>query len=289
MSFILDALKKSESERQRQNGPSLYEMRVTPPRMRLPLWAVAIVVLLGVNLSVVVWMLLHRPGAAQAAVTEAPPGSQRYVQAPAGSIPPPGGAQQPMMPQAGMAQPPMTPQPAMPQPGQYPYPGAASPPQVAAATPPPMNPSPPYPASPGGPQTAAPGGAFRQADGASPAPGQEAAPVADASPGPAGGNPDDYAPAIEQAPGSIGSHVRHATESGLPLYPDTDAAPSAGLPALHLDLHVYGATPQERFVLINMHHLREGDVAPEGVRVEAITIDGAVISRGGSRYFLPGQ
>src|SRR5450432_636051 len=63
MSFILDALKKSESDRQRQNGPALFEVKVAPRRVRLPLWAVAIGVLLGVNLIIVMWMLLRHPAA----------------------------------------------------------------------------------------------------------------------------------------------------------------------------------------------------------------------------------
>ena len=58
MSFILDALKKSESDRQRQNGPALFEVRVAPPRTRLPPWAIAIALLLVVNLGVALWMLL---------------------------------------------------------------------------------------------------------------------------------------------------------------------------------------------------------------------------------------
>jgi general secretion pathway protein B len=295
MSFILDALKKSESERQRQNGPALYEMRVTQPRMRLPAWAVAIVVLLGVNLSVVTWLLLHRPSTAQAATTEVPAGgmagTQRlppgYAQPPAGSVPQTVVPQQPMMAQQAMAQPGTAPppgasQPAMPQQGTYQYPPAAYPPNTAG-TPPSANPSPPYPPAMAGVQNPAAGNALRQANGASP--GEN--PVEETPLEPAGGSPDDYAPAVEQAPGSLNSHVRRATESGLPLYPDTDAAPGAGLPALHLDLHVYDASPQARFVLINMHRLREGDAGPEGERVEAITTDGAVISRSGSRYFLP--
>src|SRR5215475_6330830 len=59
MSFILDALKKSESDRQRQNGPALFEVRVAPPRTRLPLWAIAIALLLLVNLAIVMWMLMR--------------------------------------------------------------------------------------------------------------------------------------------------------------------------------------------------------------------------------------
>jgi general secretion pathway protein B len=69
MSFILDALKKSESDRQRQSGPSLFEVKVAPPRRRLPLWAVAIAVLLGINIIVISWMLLrHGPAQAPAPV-----------------------------------------------------------------------------------------------------------------------------------------------------------------------------------------------------------------------------
>ncbi|MHB8817021.1 MAG: hypothetical protein ACYDAE_27670, partial [Steroidobacteraceae bacterium] len=67
MSFILDALKKSESDRQRQSGPSLFEVKVAPPRRRLPIWAVAIAVLLGINVVVISWMLLRHPAAQQPA------------------------------------------------------------------------------------------------------------------------------------------------------------------------------------------------------------------------------
>jgi general secretion pathway protein B len=61
MSFILDALKKSEIERQRQTIPGLMDSRPTAPRPRFPLWAIALVVLLGVNL-VVLGIVLTRSG-----------------------------------------------------------------------------------------------------------------------------------------------------------------------------------------------------------------------------------
>lgn len=57
MSFILDALKKSDSERQRRSGPALFDVKVAPPRARLPIWAVALGVLLGVNLLALIWFL----------------------------------------------------------------------------------------------------------------------------------------------------------------------------------------------------------------------------------------
>jgi general secretion pathway protein B len=60
MSFILDALKKSEMERQRQSGPGLMDTTLTPRRSRLPVWAVALCVLLAVNLLVLSFVLLRK-------------------------------------------------------------------------------------------------------------------------------------------------------------------------------------------------------------------------------------
>src|SRR6267142_2474159 len=57
MSFILDALKKSELERQRQSVPGLVDSGVARPRPRLPAWAVAPGLLLAVNLLVLLFVL----------------------------------------------------------------------------------------------------------------------------------------------------------------------------------------------------------------------------------------
>jgi general secretion pathway protein B len=89
MSFILDALKKSEIERQRQSVPGLMDTRMIPRRKRLPVWAVALGVLLGVNLLVLTFVLTrksapaaHAPQAADAASAPAP------APAPAAAVPP---------------------------------------------------------------------------------------------------------------------------------------------------------------------------------------------------------
>ena len=50
MSFILDALKKAESERNRASGPVLVDVRIAPPRRRLPAWAWAMGAVLLANL-----------------------------------------------------------------------------------------------------------------------------------------------------------------------------------------------------------------------------------------------
>ena len=70
MSFILDALKKSETDRQRQTTPALFEVKVAAPRRRFPLWALGLGVLLGVNVLVLLWVLLRNP---QAPATAAAP------------------------------------------------------------------------------------------------------------------------------------------------------------------------------------------------------------------------
>lgn len=294
MSFILDALKKSESDRQRQAGPSLYEVRALPPRVKLPVWAVTIVALLGVNLVIVTWMLLRRPAAPPPAAPAeahsdlpalpAPEPQHAYAEA----TPPPQTypSQAQPLPQPGAA------------PGAYPSPPGSVPqgyPQPAAQGTA-MN-VPPQPLAPAGtaggwqgaprqPQDEGPQGTPRwQGEGADPRTASMQGTGADA----AGqtGNPDDYAPATEPTPDSLGGHVMRGTASGLPLYPDADAAPAAGLPPLHLDFHVYAADPDQRFVMINMHKLREGETGPNGIRVDSITADGAIISHGDSRYFLP--
>jgi general secretion pathway protein B len=59
MSFILDALKKSENERQRQVGPSLADVQVGQRRNNKPWLAVAVGALLVVNLGVLIVVLVR--------------------------------------------------------------------------------------------------------------------------------------------------------------------------------------------------------------------------------------
>jgi general secretion pathway protein B len=62
MSFILDALKKSETDRQRQSSPALFEVKVAAPRRGLPLWVIGVGALLVVNVAVLLWVLLRDRG-----------------------------------------------------------------------------------------------------------------------------------------------------------------------------------------------------------------------------------
>src|SRR3974390_491532 len=60
MSFILDALKKSELERQRQSVPGLMDATVAPKRKGFPIWAIALGALLGINLLVTTLVLTRK-------------------------------------------------------------------------------------------------------------------------------------------------------------------------------------------------------------------------------------
>jgi general secretion pathway protein B len=70
MSFILDALKKSEVERQRQAIPGLMDSQPLPPRAKFPLWAVALIALLVVNLAILAVVFMR--GGTQAGTGAAP-------------------------------------------------------------------------------------------------------------------------------------------------------------------------------------------------------------------------
>jgi general secretion pathway protein B len=255
MSFILDALKKSENDRQRQSGPALYEVKVAAPRSQLPYWAIGLIVLLGINLVIVAWALLRRPSHATDAQSAA-------AAAPAPAVPNP----------AANAANGYAPQSAPP---------AAAPPS----------------ALPGGPQgtLGTPTGYAQQAPEQAPPPPQEPSTIAQTGSrgaqeagGDAAPNPDDYAPATDPAPSQgPGFHARRGTEAGVPLYSQIATSPGSGIPELRLDLHAWDERPENRFVLINMKKLREGDTLPEGVKVEAITRDGVILSHSGTKFLLP--
>jgi general secretion pathway protein B len=229
MSLILDALKKSEAERQRQTGPTLLEVRVTPPRRRYPGWVIAVGVLLVVNILLLLAFVVHRPVAAPLSV-----------------------------PTAGAAAAPL----AAPAPSTQSSLPASVAPMAAGAAPAPTL----LPASAGGEAgiTALPLRAVPESD-----------PMADGQN--SLGNPADDEPAV---PAGAASHY-----SSLPSFSDV----GGDLPPLRLDLHVYAERARDRYALINMHRVHEGDVLPEGPRVLAITREGVALDYRGQEFMLHPQ
>lgn len=238
MSFILDALKKSENERQKARGPALFEVKVAPPASRFPLWAVIVGVLLGVNLVVLIAVLLLRDKQDPA------------VQATQAQI--------------------ALPSPAVP--------------TAAAASPVPATPAAlPVPAAPAAPSVAPEAVTRYNPPLVEEDPSLLDEPLTSARGAPI--NPADYQPATSgpaRAPGS-------AQTSGVPSRDDLIAAGKGGIPEANVSLHVYDKNPAARFVFVNGQRAKEGDVLANGIRVDEIRADGAVLSYAGSRFLVPIQ
>ncbi len=281
MSFILDALKKSETDRQRQTGPALFEVKVAPPKAGFPVWAIAIVVLLVINMVIVGWLLLrHQSKTEDATAANAPRAASQPAPAaaavtapaqPTNTAPPPAPSYSPPPQRQADSLPPAQESAATRGPSNTQYSQAEETALVAGRVISGRDQSEPTLADTGNR-----GSANRTAAG-----------PAAAENGATANNPDDDAPA--QDPGSpiFKGHVTRGTASGLMLYQDLAVTNGANLPELRLDMHVYDPKPQARFALINMQKVTEGQVIKGEVKIEAITPDGVVMSHNGTRFLLP--
>ncbi len=92
-------------------------------------------------------------------------------------------------------------------------------------------------------------------------------------------------PARIESPGAPAQPLsRTAT---LPTFYEVVSDGTLTLPDLHLDIHVYSETPEDRFVFINMSKQRENSRLREGPTVEEITPDGVVLEYRGTTFLLP--
>ncbi|MGB5104212.1 MAG: general secretion pathway protein GspB [Steroidobacteraceae bacterium] len=263
MSFILDALRKSEHERQRTTGPGLAEVAVAPSKPRTNAWATAAIALLVVNL-VAVGILMLRKG------RDAPPAPAVATAGPETATAPAAAAPMAAAPAESPAQVSVT--RSLPEPPPMLRPAEAVP--VAPATrnpleqevsghPPPIDP--------------------RMAAGASAAP--EGPPAVTRSPT---GGTVVYQTLPEAGLAPPPGEAAPARQSAHPALPTVDEVTAGGgLPELRLELHVYANQPQERFAFINSRKYREGDTLAEGPQVEEITRDGVVLNLRGNRFLLP--
>lgn len=272
MSFILDALKKSEIERQRQNVPGLMDTGPAPRRPRFPVWAMALAALLAVNLAVLVIVLARGgwpslSGRPTAETQAAAPAASGAVSATAGAAPSvaaagpaPAAPTTPLASASSASSPAPTP---LPQSVSVPPAAAAAAPAAADSNPPdhhfsPMDAAPPVYA----PEIPADSG-----------------PSAGSSPAPRGREHDPL----------LTSREDKADQEVLPTISELDLTGANALPDLHLDVHVYATKPAERFVYINMRKYQEGNTLAEGPVLERIRRDGVVLDYRGVRFLLPRQ
>ncbi len=273
MSFILDALKKSEIERQRQSVPGLIDTAPAPRRARFPVWAIALTALLAVNLAVL-FVVLARGGLAGLAGHATQAARTAPAASAPGSAPLPGAAAQTQTAAPAVA-PATTAQSASTSPAAAAAPTTA--PAAAGSNPPDHHFSPMDPAAPvyapeipadSVPESAATSGVAAQ-------PGRTSPPASTAG----GGQRD---PLLTSADDKSDQEV-------LPTISELDLTGANALPDLHLDVHVYATKPAERFVYINMRKYREGATLAEGPVLERIRRDGVVLDFRGLRFVLPRQ
>ena len=252
MSFILDALRKSEHERHRQSGPTLAETAVAPARKGKNFWATGAIALLVANLFAFGFLLLHmsRDEPPEPGVTAPPP-------APASEAPE----------RATVTQ--TRPAPAEPSPMMRPA-------QSRPATGPGRNPLEDEVAL----REPTIDRELQRSAAAAPA----GPPAVSAAP-PSGGSVI-YQSLPEADPvTAVSPPVTSSAAASLPTA-DEIMAPG-GVPELKLELHVYSNDAAQRFVFINSRKYREGDSLAEGPRVEQIRSDGVVLSLRGTRFLLP--
>lgn len=250
MSFILDALKKSENERQRQVGPSLADVQVTQRRTDKPWWVVAVGALLVLNLGVLLVVLMRdgdaRPSAPPAATqspttnapaTDARPGTQAPLPASASRLP-------------------------------------RGNPAVDASTNPAVH------------ALADEAGTYDS--GVAPDADPQLSAAATVPEGPPMVRPIE-APAVAPAAVQPAAQAQVAQDQEVLPTPQTLAASGTALPDMHLDIHVYAPRPADRFVFVNMRKYTEGQALKEGPTLERITPDGAILNHQGLRFLLPRQ
>ena len=259
MSFILDALRKSEHERQRQAGPGLAEATVAAPRGRTNTWATAAIVLFVLNLFVVGVLLMRR--AQDAATTDSPANVSPAPSGPAVVESQPTAA-------ASEPRPVVASQP------------SELPPMLRPAEPEPVAPATRNPLQEEVSDLPPPIDVHTMPDAARVPTGPPAVTRA-----PTGGGSVIYETLPEADPVTSASHAVPAPERRE--LPTADEMLAGGVPELRLELHVFSNLPAERFAFINSRKYREGDTLQEGPRVDEITRDGVVLDFRGRRFLLP--
>ncbi len=243
MSFILDALQKSENQRQRQLGPGLATVRRGKVRQAVPVWVPLLAILLGVNIVILVFVMWPGDESVQVAAT---PGRTDTRSVADDSVSRGIAATQKRGEVRSLSREALVAthedsEPAVVERQTQNRSGAGS---VAVMTEQEMN-------------------EFLGPD--------EAAVKVDANP--------------------AGSVIELLVDENtavelLPAMQELQLRGLIALPDLHLDVHVYSETDDERFVFVNMKKYREGERLREGPLLESITPQGIILQHNGRRFIL---
>lgn len=297
MSLILEALKKSEARRQLGEAPGLGTPFTVARRRRSPL---PVIVILIVAAGAFGWYFLGSGPAPPSATKPSVPGSPDPRNAPgkgtfvtATPAQPGAGASRANTamagrPGIGQAARPMLPTPVAK--------NAGAPAADAAQAQRPSMPAklPSVVASGEGSAKPEPAEAARAAAASAKPAMATAAPQPGATVVPQPAPPP--APAATTAPATAQTH---ATQTAAPAPPPAPAAPPVpqyyelpynlrkDLPALNVTMHVYAATPAQRFILIDGERKGEGESLKDGLTVREIRNDGIIMEFRGQQFFYP--
>ena len=246
MSYILDALRKSDQQRQRGVAPTLPAApapEATPRRPASLAYGLLALVLVGAGMAIG-WL---RPWQSEQAAPARPE--------PVAARPEPIA---PRAPESNLRQAVPAPSQMAPRPKPETRAQSATPPVQAAPAPIAAQPQPPAPSG------ARPSGTPRPADAV--VPGKKPAP----------------APAPEQPAANAAADAGRAQAviamAELPL------ALQQELPAMTISVHAYSGNPRDRMVGINNRMLREGEYVVPGLKLEQITPEGMIFGYKGFSF-----
>lgn len=282
MSYILDALRRADQQRQRHTlrTPTLGHDRAPVARpARSHLARVSMVTLSATAIAVGTWLVWKYPWPVGSAET-GPPSSAR-VQAPVretgpqtASTPASGIMPGPGLPRDSVKSPPAAPRPlAAPT-----APGS----NLAATTEQPARVIRPPPPSqevvPSSPTTAEPARSTHARAVAA------IAAVSVAEPRTAAHGSHETATPMD---GSGSTAGRVTTDPEAIAWHDLPSEQRRGLPRPRLDVHVYAEDPAARFVMVGMRKYQEGDALPDGSLLERIDVESIQLEYRGQHYTLP--
>jgi general secretion pathway protein B len=276
MSYILDALRRADAERERERGavPGLYTEQLpggaadwAPTPSRPPWLAITIGIGAGVLLigGVVAWMAFSREPAPMVVTVVNP--------APSSLLPPdpPNAAVSPVAP-APVAPSPAAVLPPATEPAAAPTkPATKAPPAAAAAS---GTVKPARPTAPPRPASAAPDAATAKATPAKTAPAEPPARSAATSP----------ATLPAAAPASAAAAATAAKPPRVPTLAELPADIRQQLPTLAVGGAMYSPTPSNRMLILNGQLYHEGEQPAPGLTLESIQLRSAVLSFKGQRY-----
>ncbi len=114
-------------------------------------------------------------------------------------------------------------------------------------------------------------------------PDEQPAPKSDRTPE----TPPDPAPEPERTPAP-----KHESDPGpvpepAPAYASLPAAYRQSLPEFTVNVHVYAAQPDRRFLLVDMRRYGEGETLAAGPKIERITPEGVVLAWREREFHMP--